>query len=222
MPRLNAENSELAERIIARYPRPRSALIPLCHLAQEQDGWLSEEAMAHIAELIGCTSAQVLGTASFYEMFKFHPVGKYCVNVCTNISCQLLGGEELLEHAEETLGVRCGGTTSDGLFTLEDVECVAACTEAPAVQVNYRYFHRLDADSFDELIAGLRSGELDDTVPPHGTLAKVRQDLGPDRMANVTPPEDQGMPPWIARAEATAAGDTAAGDTAADDTGGGS
>lgn len=205
MGRLNAENTELAERIIARYPRPRSALIPLCHLAQEQDGWLSEEAMAHIAELIDCTSAQVLGTASFYEMFKFHPVGKYCVNVCTNISCQLLGGEELLEHAEESLGVRSGGTTPDGMFTLEDVECVAACTEAPAVQVNYRYFHRLNADSFDELIAQLRSGELDGAVPPHGTLAKVRQDLGPDQMANVTPPEDQEMPVWIARAEAEAA-----------------
>lgn len=223
MPRLNSENTELAKAIIARYPRPRSALIPLCHLAQEQDGWLSEEAMAHIAELIGCTSAQVLGTASFYEMFKLHPVGKYCVNVCTNISCQLLGGEELLEHAEEALGVRCGGTTDDGMFTLEDVECVAACTEAPAVQVNYRYFHRLDPDSFDELIAGLRSGELDDKVPPHGTLAKVRQDLGPDRMANVTPPEDQEMPVWLARAEAeAAAAESAAGESSDSGSGEGS
>ena len=220
MSRLNAQNTELAKQIIARYPRPRSALIPLCHLAQEQDGWLSEDAMAHIAELIGCTSAQVLGTASFYEMFKFHPVGKHCVNVCTNISCQLLGGEELLEHAEETLGVRSGGTTEDGMFTLEDVECVAACTEAPAVQVNYRYFHRLDVDSFDELIAQLRSGELDDTVPPHGTLAKVRQDLGPDQMANVTPPEDQEMPVWIARAEAeAAAAESAVGESGPTETG---
>lgn len=223
MGRLNDENTVLAKKLIACYPRPRSALIPLCHLAQEQDGWLSEEAMAHIAELIDCSSAQVLGTASFYEMFKFHPVGRYCVNVCTNISCQLLGGEELLEHAEETLGVRSGGTTSDGMFTLEDVECVAACTEAPAVQVNYRYFHRLDVDSFDELIEELRSGELDDAVPAHGTLAKVRQDLGPDRMANVTPPEDQEMPVWIARAEAeAAAAESAAGESGPTGTGDGS
>jgi NADH-quinone oxidoreductase subunit E len=223
MSRLNAQNTELAQQIIARYPRPRSALIPLCHLAQEQDGWLSEDAMAHIAELIGCSSAQVLGTASFYEMFKFHPVGKHCVNVCTNISCQLLGGEELLEHAEETLGVRSGGTTEDGMFTLEDVECIAACTEAPAVQVNYRYFHRLDVDSFDELIAQLRSGELDDTVPPHGTLAKVRQDLGPDQLANVTPPEDQEMPVWIARAEAeAAAAESAVGEPGSGEAGDGS
>jgi NADH-quinone oxidoreductase subunit E len=203
--RLTPDNELLARRIIARYPRPRSAMIPLCHLAQEQDGWLSEDAMEQIAEMVGATPAEVLGTASFYEMFKLHPVGKYCVNVCTNISCQLLGGEELLEHAEESLGVRSGGTTEDGMFTLEDVECVAACTEAPAVQVNYRYFHRVDAEDFDKLIDDLRSGSLDDTVPPHGTLAKVRQDLEGDRIANITAPEDQTVPVWIERAEAEAA-----------------
>ncbi|MCO5318255.1 MAG: NAD(P)H-dependent oxidoreductase subunit E [Microthrixaceae bacterium] len=204
MARLNEANEQLARAIIARYPEPRSALIPLCHLAQEQDGWLDEDAMAHVAELIGCTPAQVLGTASFYEMFKLHPVGKYCINVCTNISCQLLGGEELLEHAESRLGVRSGGTTPDGMFTLEDVECVAACTEAPAVQVNYRYFHRVGIEDFDALIDALLAGELDDVVPPHGTLAKVRQDLAADRIANITAPEDQEMPVWIARAEASA------------------
>lgn len=204
MARLTPDNESLARRIIARYPRPRSALIPLCHLAQEQDGWLSTDAMAHVAELIGATPAEVLGTASFYEMFKLHPVGRWCVNVCTNISCQLLGGEELLEHAEERLGVRAGGTTEDGMFTLEDVECVAACTEAPALQVNYRYFHRVGPAEFDRIVDDLRSGALDGTVPPHGTLAKVRQDLDADRIANVTPPEDQTVPVWIARAEAEA------------------
>ncbi len=205
MARLTPDNELLARRIIARYPRPRSAMIPLCHLAQEQDGWLSEDAMEQIAEMVGATPAEVLGTASFYEMFKLHPVGKYCVNVCTNISCQLLGGEELLEHAEETLGVRSGGTTEDGMFTLEDVECVAACTEAPALQVNYRYFHRVDTEDFDKLIDDLRSGSLDDTVPPHGTLGKVRQDLEGDRIANITAPEEQTVPVWIERAEAEAA-----------------
>ena len=151
MARLSPENVELAQQIIARYPRPKSATIPLCHLAQEQDGYLADDAMAHIAELVGCTSAEVLGTASFYEMFKRHRTGRFCLNVCTNISCQLLGGEELLEHAERELGVRAGGTTADGMFTLEDVECIAACTEAPAVQVNYRYFHRLTPDDLTQL-----------------------------------------------------------------------
>ena len=209
MARFTPENEALAREIIARYPRPKSATIPLCHLAQEQDGHLTDDAMAHVAELVGCTSAEVMGTASFYEMFKMHRVGKYCVNVCTNISCQLLGGEELLAHAEESLGVRAGGTTSDGLFTLEDVECIAACTEAPALQVNYRYFHRQSHDDFDRLIADLRSGALDEVVPAHGVLQKVRQQLGADQIANITPPEDQVKPVWIARyeAEAAAAGD---------------
>jgi NADH-quinone oxidoreductase subunit E len=209
MARFTPENEALAREIIARYPRPKSATIPLCHLAQEQDGHLTDDAMAHVAEMVGCTAAEVMGTASFYEMFKMHPVGKYCVNVCTNISCLLVGGEELLAHAEESLGVRAGGTTSDGLFTLEDVECIAACTEAPALQVNYRYFHRQSHDDFDELIADLRSGALDEVVPAHGVLQKVRQQLGADQIANITPPEDQVKPVWIARSEAEAA---AAGD----------
>ena len=209
MSRFSAENETLALAIIARYPRAKSATIPLCHLAQEQDGYLADDAMAHIAELVGCSSAEVLGTASFYEMFKRHPVGKYCLNVCTNISCQIMGGEDLLEHAEQTLGIRSGGTTTDGLITLEDVECIAACTEAPAVQVNYRFFHRLSTEDLDELISQLRSGALDDVIPPHGTLGKVRQDLPADQLANVTPPELQTEPVWLARhrelAEAAAA-----------------
>jgi NADH-quinone oxidoreductase subunit E len=199
MARLTPENVELAQQIIARYPRPKSATIPLCHLAQEQDAYLADDAMAHIAELVGCTSAEVLGTASFYEMFKRHETGTFCLNVCTNISCQLLGGEELLEHAERELGVRAGGTTADGMFTLEDVECIAACTEAPAVQVNYRYFHRLSTDDLSQLIADLRSGALDDVVPPHGTLGRVRQDLVGDRIANISSPESQDEPVWIRR-----------------------
>src|SRR5688500_4029652 len=131
MSRLDAKNERLALEIISRYPRPKSALIPLLHLAQEQDGYVAQDAMEHIAELVGVTPAEVLGTCSFYEMFKREPVGRYVVNICTNLSCQLLGAEELLQHAEKTLRVKPGGTTDDGLFTLEDVECLAACTEAP-------------------------------------------------------------------------------------------
>ncbi|HEX9258873.1 MAG TPA: NAD(P)H-dependent oxidoreductase subunit E [Acidimicrobiales bacterium] len=184
MARLTDANVAIARSIIGRFPRPKSALIPVLHLAQEQDGYLTTEAMAHIAELVGVTPAEVYGTASFYEMFKFEPVGRYCINVCTNISCQLLGAWELLHHAEETLGVKAGSTTADGMFTLEDVECIAACTEAPALQVNYRYRYRVTPQSFDELIEHLRSGALADEVPPHGTLARVRQHIRPERWAN--------------------------------------
>jgi len=173
--RLTDNNVAIAREIVGRYPRPKSALIPLLHLAQEQEGHVTTQAMAHIAELVGVTSAEVYGTASFYEMFKFEPVGTYCINICTNISCQLLGAWELLEHAEERLGIKAGSTTEDGMFTIEDVECIAACTEAPALQVNYRYRYRVTHDEFDQLIDTLRDGGLKSEIPPHGTLARVRQ-----------------------------------------------
>ncbi|MEX0767685.1 MAG: NADH-quinone oxidoreductase subunit NuoE [Microthrixaceae bacterium] len=199
MSRFSPANLKLAQEIIRFYPLAKSATIPLCHLAQEQDGYLAEDSMAQIAELLGCSPAEVLGTASFYEMFKMHSVGKFCLSVCTNISCQLVGGEELLDQAEQILGIRPGGTTSDGMFTLEDVECIAACTEAPAVQVNYRYFHSLQPEDLGQLIEELRSGALDELVPPHGTLGKLRQDLGEDRIANITQPQDQVEPVWMRR-----------------------
>ena len=203
MARLTHENERLAREIIARYPRPKSALVPLLHVAQAQDGWVTEDAMTHIAELVGVTPAEVLGTCSFYEMFKREPVGTYVVNICTNISCQLLGAEELLEHAERHLGIRSGSTTDDGMFTLEDVECIAACTEAPCLQVNYRYFNRVTADDFDRLVDDLRQGRLAGEVPDHGVLARVRQQIPDDRRAGSVDPQDGSAPVWI---ESTAGG----------------
>jgi NADH-quinone oxidoreductase subunit E len=185
MARLSDVNLVTAREIMARFPRVRSALIPLVHLAQEQDGHVTEDAMEHIAELLGITPAEVYGTASFYEMFKFERVGRYCVNVCTNISCQLLGAWELLEHAEKRLGIKAGGTTSDGVFTLEDVECIAACTEAPAIQVNYRYRYKVTNADLDRLLDDLRAGRLDGEIPPHGTLARVRQKVPADKWAGL-------------------------------------
>lgn len=208
MARLSPANVETAREIISRYPRPKSALIPLLHLAQEQDGHVTNDAMAHIAELVGVTPAEVYGTASFYEMFKFEPVGRYLVNVCTNISCMLCGAEELLHHAERTLGVHVGNTTDDGLFTLEEVECIADCTNAPCLQVNYRYFDNVTAEGFDGLVDDLRSGRLDTTVPPHGTLARVRQRIPDDRRAGIVAPEDAGgEPAWMHANETPAADD---------------
>ena len=205
--RLSAEKEELAAEIIARFPRPRSALIPLLHLAQEQDGYLTDDAMRHVAELVGATPAEVRGTAGFYEMFRFEPVGTYMVNVCTNISCLLNGGEELLAHASAALGVEVGGTTDDGMFTLEEVECVAACTEAPCLQVNYRYRHRVTPTDLDRLIDGLRSGILRDEIPEHGTLAQVHQSIPASRAAGAAVPETaREAPAWLARNEAGASG----------------
>jgi len=210
MARLTPDNLAIAAEIVGRYPRPKSALIPLLHLAQEQDGWVTDDAMSHIAELVGVTPAEVLGTCSFYEMFKREPVGRYVVNICTNISCQLLGGEELLHHAEKSLGVKAGSTTSDGLFTVEDVECIAACTEAPCLQVNYRYRHRITHDEFDALVDDLRAGRLDDEIPRHGTLARVRQSIPAERAAGAVAPEHGTEPAWMGM-NAAPAGDEATG-----------
>ena len=178
MSHLSAELRERAEQLVALYPHPRSALIPVCHLAQEQDGWLRPEAVPEIAELVGVTPAEVVGTASFYEMLRTEPVGKYVVSVCTNIACMLRGSYELIEHAESRLGVRVGATTADGAFTLEDVECIADCGRAPALAVNHRFFGNVTNESFDQLVDDLTAGRLDDEVPPHGTLVRVRRDGG--------------------------------------------
>lgn len=202
MSRLSEANVQLAKEIIGRYPRARSATIPLLHLAQEQDGYITDDAIKHIAELVGATSAEVLGTCTFYEMFKMEPVGKYLINICQTMSCALMGADDLMHHAEHTLGIRAGGTTPDGLITLEHAECQAACTEAPTLQVNYRHRYRVTPADFDQLVADLRAGNLVDEIPPHGTVARVRQHIPADRGVGAVPPEEATAPPsWLAVAE---------------------
>ena len=178
MPRLTQENTQRAREMMALYPEARSALIPMLHLAQEQDGHLTEEAMVHIGELLGITAADVWGTATFYDMLFTEPVGTYLVSICTNIACLLNGGYELLEHAEDRLGLRAGGTTTDGTFTVEEVECIALCGNAPCLTVNWRFFGDMNNEKFDQLVDDLRAGRLADTVPPHGTLCRVRRTVG--------------------------------------------
>jgi len=175
---LSPEMVARARELIELYPEPRSALIPICHLAQEQDGWLRPEAIAHIADLLGLTPVEVLGTASFYDMLHTEPVGTYLVSVCTNIACLLNGASELLEHAESSLGVGVGGTTADGAITLEEAECLADCDRTPCVQVNHRYVGAQTPDTFDRLVADLRAGTRSDEIPAHGTLVRVRRSTG--------------------------------------------
>src|SRR5205814_3603967 len=140
MPRLTAENVQRARDLIALYPQSRSALIPILHVAQEQDGWLMPDAIQHVAELLELTPAEVYGTASFYDMLFTEPVGRHLIAICTNIACLLNGGYELLEHAEDRLGIKAGATTPDGHFTIEEVECIALCGQAPCLAVNWRFF----------------------------------------------------------------------------------
>jgi len=149
--------------------------LPLLHLVQEQDGYLSEGGIAEVAELTLTTPADVRGTASFYDMFFLEPVGTYVVSVCTNIACLLAGGLELLEHVGTTLGCAVGATSDDGVFTLEESECLADCDIAPCVQVNHRYVRTNTPESFDALVAELREGKRDHEIPNHGTLIRVRR-----------------------------------------------
>jgi NADH-quinone oxidoreductase E subunit len=174
----NATMANRARQLVSLYPEPRSALLPLCHLAQEQDGWLRPEAMAEIAELVGVTPAEVRGTATFYDMLHTEPVGRYVVSVCTNIACILNGATELLAHAEGRLGVRVGATTEDGLFTLEESECLADCDHPPCVQVNHRFVRTSTAQQFDRLLDELAAGGRAEDIPPHGTLVRIRRSGG--------------------------------------------
>ncbi len=178
---MNHFRSELrrrAEETVALYPRKRSAMLPLLHLAQEQDGYLTEGAIAEIAELTGTSQADVHGTAAFYDMIHLEPVGRYVVGVCTNIACLLNGGQEMLEHASATLGCPVGGTSADGLFTLEETECLADCNIAPCVTVNHRYVRTTTPEAFDAMVSNVKDGKLDHEIPSHGTLVRVRRQGG--------------------------------------------
>lgn len=141
-----------ARATIARYPFAKSAVLPLLHLAQDQDGWVTPEAMKEIAGLLDLAPAQVLGTCSFYTMFKRAPVGKLVVSVCTNVTCLVMGGPELLD----SLRLRYG---SDNDVFVEEVECIAACDCAPVLQVNYEFHGPLTPQSASEIIDEYKRGE---------------------------------------------------------------
>ncbi len=157
---LSSEAKEKITQLKSRYPRAKSALLPALHLAQrEHDGWLSDEVMAEVAELMALPPAEVRSVASFYTMFNRRPVGKYLVQVCTNISCSLLGAAHIVEHLKGKLGIEVGETTADGLFTLLEVECLGSCGTAPMMQVNDTYYENLTAERVDEILTELAKGE---------------------------------------------------------------
>ena len=178
MSHLRVDLRQRAEELVALYPRPRSAMLALLHLIQEQDGYVSPEGIDEVAELTGTTPADVRGTASFYDMFHLEPVGRYVVGVCTNIACLFAGGEELLAHAARRLDCAVGSTTDDGLFTLEETECLADCGHAPCVTVNHRYVRTTTPEAFDAMIDEVRQGRRDHEIPDHGTLVRVRRNGG--------------------------------------------
>ena len=158
-----------AETLIARYPHSKSALLPLLHLAQDRDGWVTPEAMEEIAEMLGLTPALVLGTCSFYTMLKREPVGRLIVSVCTNVSCLVNGGPDLLEH------LRAQYADDPGVH-VEEVECIAACDLAPVMQVNYDYHGPVDAEAAETIIDAYKAG-----VRKARTVSGTRVDAGATR-----------------------------------------
>ena len=140
------------DALIARYPQRRSALIPALQLAQEQHGYLSSDVVREIAQIFGLSPNEVYEVASFYTMLYKKPVGKYVLQVCTNISCLLCDSEEIMAHLQKRLGIKPGQTTSDGRFTLMEVECLASCGTAPVVQINDDYHENLTPGKLDEIL----------------------------------------------------------------------
>jgi len=145
------------QQLKARYPHPNSALLPALALAQKEHGWLSPEVLEEVAEVMGLSPAQVGSVASFYTMFNRRPVGKYLIQVCTNVACSLLGAEHLVDHLKQKLGIGVGETTPDGRFTLLEVECLGSCGTAPVMQINDTYYENLTAEKVDQILAELRS-----------------------------------------------------------------
>jgi len=143
------------QRILKRYPDQDAALLPVLWLCQERWGWISPGVMRAVGQRLDLSPAFVESVTSFYTMYQLRPPGKYLLQVCTTLSCQLCGTSGLVEHLKEKLGIDFGETTADGRFTLVDVQCLGACGEAPVVQINNDYYTNLTADSLDEILDGL-------------------------------------------------------------------
>ena len=159
-----------AAQIITKYPRPRSALLPLLHLVQSEEGYVSADGIAYCAQKFGLTEAEVTAVVSFYTMYKRRPVGDYNVGVCTNTLCAIMGGDQIFAELREHLGVGNDETTPDGKVLLEHVECNAACDYAPVVMVNWEFFDNMTPQSARQLVDDLRAGN------------KVSPTRGPSRL----------------------------------------
>ena len=149
---LKEKYAERIDKAFSKYPDKRSAVMPILYIAQEEYGWLPEEALREVAEICDMDPTQVKSIAGFYTMYSEKPKGKYWLQVCTDLPCALRGADEFYAELKDYLGIEEGGTTEDGLFTAEHVMCLAACDTAPMLQCNFHYHENLDMDKMKELI----------------------------------------------------------------------
>lgn len=159
-PRWSPAQEAAIARIRSRYETPEAATLPLLWLAQDAWGWISQEVMALVAETLGVTPAHVHSVVTFYTMFRTEPPGRWHLEVCRTLSCAVSGAEGILQHLEGRLGITAGETRSDGAYSLEAVECLAACGAGPVMQVNGRLFERMTPAGADALLAALDRGEM--------------------------------------------------------------
>lgn len=144
------------QKIKPRYPTNQALLLPALHAAQKEQGWISGDVMDEVAAAIDIPPTVVREVVTFYTMYNLKPVGEYHVQVCTNISCALMGAEEIVEHLEKKLGIECGDTTRDNRFTVTEVECLGSCGTAPVVQINDDYYENLNNERLDKIMSELK------------------------------------------------------------------
>ncbi|GGS82584.1 NADH-quinone oxidoreductase subunit E [Planobispora rosea] len=165
-PEVRARLEQDAKEIISRYPRTRSALLPLLHLVQSEDGYVSDAGQEFCAEMLGLTKAEVVGVSTFYTMYKRRPMGDYHVGVCVNTLCAIMGGDQIWDELSEHVGVGHDEATPDGRISLERLECNAACDFAPVMMVNWEFFDNQTPASAKQLVDDLRAGK--DVSPTRG------------------------------------------------------
>jgi NADH-quinone oxidoreductase subunit E len=169
---LTEQSAERIREIMERYPAPRSALLPALHVAQNQLGWISRDAMEEVGAIVGVEPDQVEEVASFYTMYYTEPVGTYVLEICKTAPCSFMGAEEIIDYISGRLGIRPGETTPDGMFSLKTVECLAACHRAPMMQVNHRYYQDLTPQKIDALIDAARQQQLESEGLPGFVIRK--------------------------------------------------
>jgi NADH-quinone oxidoreductase subunit E len=180
----SSELREKAEELVGRYPVGRSALLPLLHLVQSQDGYLSDDGMSECAELLGLTKAEVAAVATFYTMYKRAPMGRHLVSVCTNFSCKVRGAQEVFDRLVDKLGVAHNGTTDDGAITLEHAECLGNCEGAPVVSVDYYNYECMTPDGVADLVDRVAAGDMPE--PTRGLPSPGIREIS-HRLAGVGP-----------------------------------
>ncbi|MFP4082601.1 MAG: NADH-quinone oxidoreductase subunit NuoE [Candidatus Aminicenantes bacterium] len=151
-PELSDQTKKKIEEILSRYPRKEAAILPVLHLAQKEFGHISPEQEKLVADLLSVKPIKVREVMSFYTMLHPKPIGKYHIQICSNLSCSLMGASKIIDYLSQKLGIKPGETTPDRKFTLTEVECIGACEQAPAMMVNFDYYGHLDEKKIDEIL----------------------------------------------------------------------